>query len=106
MARRNDRRARQNATDRALSTHPYPTGRSRSHGAHAFERFDDDHPAAAARAFMCAVNRIGAAIWLGLLLWRGLGDRQQSADALDVVGSHPAGEQAVMADAVKAARQH
>jgi len=52
------------------------------------------------------VTRIGAAIRLGLLLRRGLGDRQQGANALDVVGAHRAGEQAVMADTVETARQH
>ena len=55
---------------------------------------------------MRAVSGVGAVIGLGLLLRRTLGDRQQRSDALDVAGSHCAGEQELIADAVKTARQH
>ena len=55
---------------------------------------------------MRAINGIGVGVRFTLLLRRGLGDRQQRANVLDVAGSHGAGEQAKMPDAVKAARQH
>ncbi len=52
-------------------------------------------------------GRFGLAVRLGArALGRGLGRGEQLADALDVVGSNRAGEQAVVADAVEAARQH
>ena len=43
---------------------------------------------------------------LGCLSGRAFGRGERLADALDVAGSNRSGEQAVMADAVEAARQH
>src|SRR5208337_2576740 len=66
----------------------------------------DDHPAATTWASAGRRNVFALAVGLGVRvlgrdLWRG----ERLADALDVAGSDRAGEQAVMADAVEAARQ-
>ena len=71
------------------------------------ERIDDDHPAAATWASAGGRRCFGLVVGLGApaLAWlRGRGE--QLANALDVVRSNRAGDEAVMADAVEAARQH
>src|SRR5271166_3832568 len=69
--------------------------------------FDDDHPAAAARASARRRRCFGLAVGLSVALWGETFDGgEQSAGALDVARSNRAGEQAVMADAVEAAGQH
>jgi len=86
--------------------YPDPAWSRRSCGARAFERLDDDHPAAAARAAARRRNVFGLAVGLGArALGNGLRRREQSPRALDGVGSKRAGEEAVMSDAVEAARQ-
>ena len=49
---------------------------------------------------------LGLAVCLGGRRWAGLGRGEQLSGALDVAGANRAGEQAVVADAVEAARQH
>src|SRR5262245_18903657 len=65
----------------------------------ALESFDDEHAPAAAWTSRLVV--IGVFGWLAVELWRG----EQLAGARDVVGAGRFGEQAVVADAVEAARQ-
>src|SRR5208282_3530335 len=72
--------------------------------ARALERLDDDHPAAATRASARRQRWFGVAVGLGRRAFaRGRGE--QLADALDVAGANRAGEEAIVADAVEAARQ-
>ena len=76
-------------------------------GARAFERLDDDHPAAATRAAARRRKVIGLTVDPGArepgrILRRG----EQLSGALDVPSANRAGEQAVVADAVEAARQY
>ena len=87
--------------------YPDPAWSRRSCGARAFERLDDDHPAAAARAAARRRNVFGLTAGLGArALGSGLRRREQLPRALDGVRSKGAGEEAVMSDAVEAARQH
>src|SRR5271155_3670057 len=85
----------------ALQQSPYPAGRR----ACASERLDDDHTAAAAWAWI-RVGRIGLAGVIGSLGWIGLlGRREQLAHPGDVMRAGAAGQQAVVANAMEAARQ-
>ena len=73
----------------------------------AFERLDDEHSAAAAWASTWRRSFVGVAVGLGAwALGRDLGRGERLARALDVAGSNRAGEQAVVADAMEAARKH
>src|SRR5208282_1187518 len=74
--------------------------------ARGFEGFDDDHPAAATGASARWRRGFGLAVRLGARAHgRGLGRGKRLAGARDVAGSNRAGEEAVVADAVEAARQ-
>ena len=80
---------------------PNPAGRR----ACASERLDDDHTAAAAWAWI-RVGRGGLTGVIGSLVWIGLrGRREQLAQPGDVMRAGAAGQQAVVANAVEAARQ-
>ena len=75
--------------------------------ARAFEGLDDDHPAAATRAAARRRNVFGLTSGLGARTLGGALRRgERLADALDVARTTRAGEQAVVADAMEAARQH
>ena len=65
------------------------------------EGLDDDNAAAAVRAGM-RVFAIGGIGRLGLTFW----DGEELAGAREVVGAGSLGQQAVVADAMEAARQH
>ena len=67
----------------------------------ALEDLDDDHATAAAWTSRLA-GIDGGSGGLGLGFWNG----EQLTRASDVVGARALGEQAVVADAVKAVRQH
>src|SRR5271155_3077357 len=82
----------------ALQQSPYPAGRR----ACASERLDDDHTAAAAWAGIM-VGRIGFARVIGSLVLTGR--REQLAHSGDVLFTSAAGQQAVVANAMEAARQ-
>src|SRR6476619_1880764 len=64
------------------------------------EGLDDDHVPAAARAWRADIDR---ALWLIVVRWRR--DGQQRAGEPEAGFARGAGEQAVVADAVEAARQ-
>jgi hypothetical protein len=65
--------------------------------AYAFERLDDDHPAAATRASARRRRCFGLAVGLSVALWgETLGGGEQLAGALDVVRSNRSSEQAVV----------
>ena len=71
------------------------------------ERLDDDHPAAAAGAGARRRNVFSVTVGLGTRRLGGILRRgEQLSCTLDVVRSNRAGEQAVVADAVEAGRQH
>ena len=71
-----------------------------------FKSLDDDHPTAAAGVAARGRNVFSLAVGLrARRLRRILCCVEQLANALDVVRSKRAGEQAVVADAVDAARQ-
>src|ERR1700730_1356973 len=74
----------------------------RARRAAAFEDLDDDHAAAAARTWMR--ERLGAICITGLALRNGY--LEQFSRPRDVLAALGAGEQAVVADAVEAGRQH
>jgi hypothetical protein len=75
--------------------------------AYAFERLDDDHPAAATRASARRRRCFGLAVGLIVALWgETLGGGEQLAGALDVARSNRSSEQAVVADAMETAWQH
>jgi len=66
--------------------------------AYAFERLDDDHPAAATRASARRRRCFGLAVGLSVALWgETLGGGEQLAGALDVARSNRSSEQAVVA---------
>ena len=72
----------------------------------AFECLDDDHATAAARARRRRGGGTGVAGIGDVSISTGLrGRREQSARLGDVVSASAAGEQAVMANAMKSARQ-
>ena len=72
----------------------------------ASERLDNDHTDAATWAWI-RVGRIGLAGVIGSVVWIGLlGRREQLAHPGDVMRAGAAGQQAVVANAVEAARQH
>ena len=79
-----------------------PGRRWRARRARAFEGFGDAHPAAATRATAHWRRSFGVPVRFGA---RALGRGEQLAGALDVAGSNRAGDEAVVADAVEAARQ-
>ncbi len=83
-----------------------PIRRRGTPGARPFERLDDDHPAAAAGAAPRGGDVFGRIVGLARGLGRALRRGEQLSGSLDVVRPHRAGQQAVMSDAVKAARQH
>jgi hypothetical protein len=89
-----------------MSCDPDPAREWRSRGARAFERLDDDHPAAAAWAAARRGNVFGLAVGLAARALEIRADRrEQLPRALDVLKANRAGQQAVVADAVEAARQ-
>ena len=68
--------------------------------------FDDQHAAAAARAWARQDGRLirGGRFWLGLNSWRG--HAEQRVRFGDVIGAIAVGQHSVMADAMEALRQH
>src|SRR5580700_2593967 len=79
----------------------------RARGCASLEPLDDDHAAAAAGAAMLWCLRL---IGVGVGRFDGINgnywQREQLASARDVVGAFAAGEQAIVADAMEACRQH
>jgi hypothetical protein len=82
-------------------------GRWGVRGARALERFDDDHAAAATRTAPRGRNVFSLTSGLGAgPLGRGFRRGEGLANAVDIARPNCAGEEAIVADAVKAAGQH